>query len=116
VYQGVQGACPRQAVTSAGGTAERQRAPCRRHGSKACYHYLRKDLYAACHRVTLVKSDGDPSAQEREGSRRSEAKADHVLVGNGTSYTSFAEEEGRELLENLLWFEKKQFRKEPDDM
>jgi hypothetical protein len=33
--------------------------------------------------VTLVKSDGDPSAQEREGSRRSEAKADHVLVGNG---------------------------------
>jgi hypothetical protein len=35
-YQGVQGACPRQAVTSAGGTAERQRAPCRRHRSKAC--------------------------------------------------------------------------------
>jgi hypothetical protein len=24
VYQGVQGACPRQAVTSAGGTAERR--------------------------------------------------------------------------------------------
>ena len=39
VYQGVQGACPRQAVTSAGGTAEHQRAPCRRHGSKACLIY-----------------------------------------------------------------------------
>jgi hypothetical protein len=36
VYQGVQGACPQQAVTSAGGMAERQRAPCHRHGSKAC--------------------------------------------------------------------------------
>ena len=38
VYQGVQGACPRQAVTSAKGTAERQRVPCRRHGSKACLY------------------------------------------------------------------------------
>ena len=36
VYQGVQGACPRQAVTSAKGTAERQGVLCRRHGSKAC--------------------------------------------------------------------------------
>ncbi|KIK00350.1 hypothetical protein K443DRAFT_666004, partial [Laccaria amethystina LaAM-08-1] len=35
VYQGVQGACPRRAVTHAGGTAERQRVLCRRHGSKA---------------------------------------------------------------------------------
>ena len=42
VYQGVQGACPQQAVTSAEGTAERQRVPCHRHGSKACttYHTL----------------------------------------------------------------------------
>ena len=38
VYQGVQGACPRQAVTCAKGTAERQRVPCRRHGSKACLY------------------------------------------------------------------------------
>ena len=37
----------------------------------------------ACYPVTLVESDGDPSRQERKGSRRSEAKADHVLVGNG---------------------------------
>jgi cytochrome c551/c552 len=40
VYQGVQGACPQQAVTSAGGTAERQQALCRRHGSKACHYYF----------------------------------------------------------------------------
>ena len=38
--RGVQGACPRQAVTSAEGTAERQRVPCRRHGSKACTKHI----------------------------------------------------------------------------
>ena len=40
VYQGVQGACPRQAVTGAEGMAERQRVPCRRHGSKACAYVI----------------------------------------------------------------------------
>ena len=37
VYLGVQGACPRQAVTSAGVTAERSE---RRDVSKACRSYL----------------------------------------------------------------------------
>ena len=44
VYQGVQGACPRQAVTSAEGTAERQRVPCRRHRSKACLYIKRLQI------------------------------------------------------------------------
>ena len=42
VYWGVQGACPRQAVTSAEGTAERQRVPCHRHRSKACLEIILK--------------------------------------------------------------------------
>ena len=45
VYQGVQGACPWQAVTCAEGMAERQRVPCRRHGSKACINIMRMSKY-----------------------------------------------------------------------
>ena len=48
VYWGVQGACPRQAVTSAEGTAERQRVPCRRHGSKACAFKSIRLTYLQC--------------------------------------------------------------------
>ena len=39
-----QGACPWQAVTCAEGTAEHQRVPCRRHGSKACLIYKETTL------------------------------------------------------------------------
>ena len=46
VYQGVQGACPQRAVIRAEGTAERQRAPCRRRSyAHHLYVISRKVLY-----------------------------------------------------------------------
>ena len=42
VYWGSRGLAPRQAVTSAEGTAKCQRVPCHRHRSKACLIYKEK--------------------------------------------------------------------------
>ena len=61
VYWGVQGACLWQAVTSAEGTAERQRVPCRRHGSKACYLSFTTSLPADENHLPLVLCSGSTS-------------------------------------------------------